>query len=407
MLRRWFDASLLMALAFGLLASRPARADVDPDADNDATHDTKVTPKGRKVVVAVMPFTSPTQWNLMGRNAQESFVTALVQTRKMRVIQATEVQRMLRRESLHWTGTMDPRLLKAAGRFLKADYMMGGKLRYTGDAYTLSVHVMNVKSLETTMAEDVDFSDAGKMRIAVRVAAKKIAGAVTGTGSGSSKADLFLNVNPRAFYDTADACIRAMGYVTNTLQFSGTVESVDEEQQTVEVKGYAGNLKEGVPLDVYSTSGIGDATKLTTVFVTKKRAGGFTARWRAQPEEGSVELGSKVTNRRHKWTVAVGKVEDEVEDNDKLVKRFRSALLEKMSEGDKFQEIEGGSTDTLAKLSNRRTRFMTFKALFKRGIDLVLEGKFYGSSGSRRAHFKIYSTLTGKVWGEPKFETSL
>ncbi len=406
MRRRWLQASLVLVLA--LAYGRAARADVDPDAggDSDASHDKAVTPKGRKVVVAVLPFTSPTQWNLMGRNAQESFVTALVQTRKMRVVQATEVQRMLRRESLHWTGTMDPRILRAAGRFLKADYMMAGKLRYTGDAYTLSIHVMNVKSLETTMAEDVDFSDAGKMRIAVRVAAKKIAGAVTGTGSGSSKADLFLNVNPRAFYDTADACIRAMGYVTNAMQFSGTVESVDEENQSVEVKGYAGNLKEGVPLDVYSTSGIGDAELVTTVFVTKKRAGGFTARWRAMPENGSIELGAKVTNRRHKWTVAVGKVEDEVEDNDKLVKRFRSALLEKMSEGSKFQEIEG-EADRLAKLSNRRTRFITFKALFKQGIDLVLEGKFYGSSGARRAHFKIYSTLTGKVWGEPKFETSL
>ena len=31
----------------------------------------------------------------------------------------------------------------------------------------------------------------------------------------------------------------------------------------------------------------------------------------------------------------------------------------------------------------------------------------HGGSGSRRAHFKIYSTMTGKLLGEPKFETSL
>jgi len=375
-----------------LTAPAVARADVEPPAG--------------KPVVAVLPFTSPTRYNLMGRNAQEAFVTQLVKTRKLRVIQATMVSRMLRRHGLHWTGTVDPRILKAAARWLKADYMMAGKLRYGGDAFVLSVHVMNVRTLETTMAEDVDFRDSRKMRVAVRVAAKKIAGSVTGTSSGSGKADLFLNVNPRAFYDTSDAGIRAMSYIVNRFRFSGTVESSDESSKTVTVKGYAGNLVQGVPLDIFSTSGIGEPTKVAVVYFTKKVAGGFEARYRMATEDG-IELGARVTNADHRWTVAVGKIEDEAEDNDKLVQRFRSALLEKMSEGTKFQQIEGGSTDWLAKLSNRRTRFMAFRKLFARGIDLVLEGKFYGSSGSRRAHFKIFSTLTGKLLGEPKFETSL
>jgi len=388
--------SVLVATGLLLLvaAPSPARADVEP-----ASH-------GKKVV-AVLPFTSPTTYNLMGRNAQSTFITTLVQTGKLRVIQATMVQRMLRRHGLHWTGTMDPRLLKAAGRWLKADYMLAGKLRWGGDAYVLSVHVMNVRTLETTFAEDVDFRDAGKMRIAVRVAAKKIAGTISGTGGSSGgKAELFLNVNPRAFYDTSDACIRALGYVVNRFRYSGTVESTDDSSKSISVKGYPGNLVKGIPLDVFSDSGIEGPKKVATTYVWEIKPGGFEARYRMTMEEG-IELGAKVSNDQHRWTVAVGKVEDEVEDNDKLVDRFRSALLEKMSEGTKFQQIEGGSTDWLAKLSNRRQRFMTFRTLFQRGIDVVLEGKFYGSSGRRRAHFKIYSTLTGKLLGEPKFETSL
>jgi TolB-like protein len=386
--------SALAALTVVLTtAASVSRADVAP-------------PPGVKPVVAVFPFTSPTAYSAMGRNAQEAFVTALVKLQKVRVVQTTEVGRMLRRVNLHWTGTIDPQLLKAAGQWLKADYMLAGKIRWGGDAYILSAHVANVKTLETTMAEDVDFSDISKMRIAVRALAKKIAGQVSGTGSSDSKSDLFLNVNPRAFYDTADACIAAMAYTLSPMKFTGTVDSVDEESKTVRVKGYAGGLKDGVPFDVYSTSGIDEPTKVTTVHLVRKIAGGFEAHYRMPPDEG-IELGAKVTNARHNWTVAVGKVEDEVEDNEKLVDGFRHALLEKMSEGSKFQQIEGGSTDTLAKLSDRRTRFMTFKQLYDRGVDLVLEGKFYGGSGSRRAHFKIYSTLTGKVWGEPKFETSL
>ena len=339
----------------------------------------------------------------MGKNEKTKVVVKL---QKVRVVQATEVGRMLRRANLHWTGTLDPQILKAAGKWLKAGYMLAGKLRWGGDAYILSAHVVNVSTLETTMAEDVDFSDISKMRIAVRVLAKKIAGQITGTGSGDSKADLFLNVNARAFYDTAEACISAMGTAISPFRFTGTVDSVDEESKTLRVKGYAGGLKEGVPLDVYSTSGVDEPTKVTTVNIVRKIAGGFEAKYRVAPDEG-IELGAKVTNHKHRWTVAVGKVVDEVEDNDKLVKRFRSALLEKISEGQKFQEIEGGSTDVLAKLSSRKTRFFTFKELYNRGVDLVLEGKFYGGSGSRRAHFTIYSTMTGKVWAEPKFETSL
>ena len=68
-----------------------------------------------KKVVAILPFSSPTTYNVMGRNAQETFVTQLVKTRKLRVIQATMVSRMLQRQGLHWTGTIDPALLKAAG----------------------------------------------------------------------------------------------------------------------------------------------------------------------------------------------------------------------------------------------------------------------------------------------------
>ena len=360
----------------------------------------------RKVVV-VLPFTSPTRYNLMGRNAQSTFITQLVKTRKVRVIQGAMVSKMMRRYHLRWAGTLEPRLIKAAGTYLKATHVLAGKLRWGGDAYILSVHVMEVKTLETTMAEDVDFRDSSKMRVAVRIAAKKIAGAISGTGSKGSRAEMFLNVSPRAFYDTSDACIRAMGYIVKRYHFSGSVQSTDEERKTVRVKGSGANLPLGAPLDIYSTSGIDGPKKLVTVHVIRKKGGGvYDAVYRVGPEDGIV-LGAKATTSKHRWIVAVGKVVDEAEDNEKLVKRFRSALLEKMSEGTQFQQIEGGSTDWLAKKSNRRRRFITYKKLYQRGIEIVLEGKFYGANGSRRAHFKIYSTFTGKLLGEPKFETSL
>lgn len=382
---------LLLVLPL-LLVTPGARADAPPSSE--------------KKVVAVLPFSSPTEYNLMGRNAQETFVTTLVNTKTLRVVQSSMVLKMLRRHGLRWAGVVDPVLLKATGRWLKADYVLAGKLRYAGDAYVLSVHVMDVQTLETTMAEDVDFRDTGKMRIAVREAAKKIAGTVSGTGDGGSRAGLFLNLDPRAFYDTSDACIRAMGHIVQRYGFHGQVDSVEDEEKTVRVKGSPAGLPPGVPLDLFSDSGIDEPERLTTVTIVRPVAGGYDAIYRTAPDDG-IDLGTRVTGEHHRWTVAVGKIEDEAEDNDKLVDRFRQALLEKMSEGEQFQQMEGGSTDALAGLSNRNQRPRTFKTLWQRGVDVVLEGKFYGDPGSRRAHFKIYSTWSGKLLGEPKFETSL
>ena len=383
-------ALLILAVA----APAPARADVTPPG------------KGKRVVV-VFPFTSPTKYSAMGRNAEAAFVTALVKTRKMRVVQSRSVRRMLRKRGLRWTGTLDPAMLKAAGRWLQADDVLAGKLRWTGDAYVLSVHVMDVKTLETTNAEDVDFRHTGKMRVAVRVAAKKIAGAISGTGADSaSKAGLFLNVNPRAFYDTSDALIRVLARVTGSHRFNGTVDETDEEKHTARIKGGPPGLPKGTPLAVFDDGGIDEPLRVATLYITREVAGGYDTVYRRAAGDG-IELGARVTHVGHRWVVAVGKVADEVEDHAELVKRYRVALLERLSQGERFVRAEGSFTDVLAGLSNRRHRARAFKKLWTRGVDVVLEGRFYGDSGSRRAHFKIYSTFTGKLLGEPKFETSL
>jgi type 1 glutamine amidotransferase len=47
------------------------------------------------------------------------------------------------------------------------------------------------------------------------------------------------------------------------------------------------------------------------------------------------------------------------------------------------------------------------KRLHELGVDFLIEGKFIGSPGSRRADFTVISTVTGEVWGRLKFETRI
>lgn len=359
-------------------------------------------------VVAIAPFSSPHRYSSLGRNAQSAFITTLVKSRKLAVIQASMVQRMLRRRGLHWTGAVDPRLLKAAKRWLKADYLLAGKLRWTGGAYTLSVHVMDVRTLATTFAEDADFRHIGKMRVAVRLLARKIAAQIAGRGASSgSDAELFLNVDARAFYDTAEICLRVMRARLGRYRFTGRVAAVDDPPKTIQVSGYgAGRLRPGMPLDVYDDEGVDGPRKVLTAYVTGARGGKLTARYRHQPDDG-IPLTARVTNVKHSFVVAVGRVVDQAEGNAKLVAKLRETLLEKMSDGTGFQQIDSSVTRWLARQVSRKRRFFAYRKLFSRGVEFVLDGKLYGSAGRRRAHFKLYSTLTGKVVSQLKFETKL
>ncbi|MCA9666241.1 MAG: hypothetical protein KC503_11660 [Myxococcales bacterium] len=380
-----------------MIAAPHARADVAPRQVSG------------KPVVAVLPFSSPSVWSSMGRNAQATFVTQLVNSGRLRVVQAGMVLRMLRRYGLRWTGVLQPSVMRAARRYLRAQYVLAGKLRHVGDAYILSVHVMDATNLQTTVAQDVDFRSYRKMRIAVRVAARRIAAKMTGGSSRGSNADMFLNVNARAFYDGANAAMRALGWRLSRYQVSGTVDSVDSGRRTVKVRGYGGRLRPGIPFNIMSSPDSLDGPKtVATAYFTRRVSGGFEVKVRGSMPEDGIALGAAVTNRKYKWAIAVGRIVDEAGSNEKLARRFRKVLLDKMSEGNtSFQQIEGNRVNRLARMSSRRRRFFAYRSLWKRGVEMVLEGKFYGSPGSRRAHFKVYSTLTGRVIDELKFETRL
>lgn len=368
-----------------------------------------------KPVIAVLPFGSPNDHNLgnMGRNAKPTFVTELVKSGKVRVVNEKMMQKAVKRFERQMTGLVDQKNAKQIGKFLNADYVLAGKLSFTGDAFTMTVHVTNVESLEIEFADDVDFRNASKFRVAVRTAAKKIVAAVTGEGRAKGKHEAFLNIDARDFYDAADACIASLSRL-GIWRYEGTVDE-ELDSKKVHVKLSHGTLNEGMPLQVFE-EGLGDNDKpIGVIYVIEPddSGRGFIAKWikekdKSKKKRGDFGLGARVSNANYKYRIAIGPIEDEAEDNTALVDAFRDKLIEKLEESDKYIAKSGGViTETVMGLGRGETKKKNLTKLHKLGVDFVVTGKFIGSPGKRRADFKVMSAMTGKVWKTFKFETRI
>lgn len=380
---------------------------------------TAIAPSARaqeKKVVAVLPFASPNDHNLgkMGDNAQPTFITELVKSKKVKVVDEKRLDDAVKRFARDMTGIMDPSKVKQIGKFLKADYVVAGSLSFTGDTFTMTVHVTNIETLELEMAEDTDFRDVEKMRVAVRTNAKKIADLISGGSSASGKHEAFLNIDARHFYDTAEACIDALKGL-DAWRYEGEIDSEDPDDKKVHVKMKFGRPKAGMPLQVFE-EGLGENdSPIGVVYVTEpdEKGAGFVAKWikekdKSKKKKGDFGLGARVSNARYKYRIAIGKLDDEAEDNVQLVEMFRDKLIEKMEESDKFlAKTESEVARAAVDLGRGSARKEKLEELHKMGVDFLLEGKFIGSPGSRRADFKVISAATGEEWGKLKFETRI
>jgi len=369
-----------------------------------------------KKTVAVLEFGSPNDHNLglMGRNAQPTFITELVKSGKVKVVDEKRAEDAIKRFERGQSGLMDPKKVKQIGKFLNADYVVAGTLSFTGDTFTMTVHVTNVETLELEMADDVDFREIDKFRVAVRTSAKKIAGLVSGEGAVKGKHEAFLNMDARHFYDTAEAMIGALNGL-GMWRYEGEIDEEDSDAKTVHVKLRTGSPRPGMPLAVFE-EGMGENDKpIGVVYVTEPddKGNGFVAKWIAEKDKskkkkGDFGLGNRVSNAKYRYRIAIGLLEDEAEDNADLVEMFRDKLMEKLDENKTFKGMGGGDILSLTNdLGKGGDREKNLEKLHKLGVDFIVEGKFIGSPGRRRADFKVISTCSGESWGTLKFETRI
>jgi TolB-like protein len=82
-------------------------------------------------VVAVVPFETPARLHGMGENAQPTFVTELVKSKKVRVVDEKRMKDAVGRFERDQSGLFDASKVKQLGRFLKADYVVVGAVSDT------------------------------------------------------------------------------------------------------------------------------------------------------------------------------------------------------------------------------------------------------------------------------------
>ena len=368
-----------------------------------------------KPVIAVLPFASPNRGNLgaMGRNAQPTFVTQFVKSGKVSVVNERVLQRAMRKARYAKRGVVSKEKAQELGKLLKADFLLSGNLSFVGDSFTMTTQLTNIKTAEIVLADDVDFRNRRKFRLAVRSSAQRMLALITGESRAEKSHEKFLNIDAKQFYDTADRCLNSLKGL-GIWRYEGEIDE-ELDGRKLHVKLRRGNPKPGMPLQVFE-EGVGTNDKpIGVVYVLEpdEMGSGFVAKWikekdKSKRKRGDFGLGSRVSNARYKYRIAVGNLIDEAEDNEALVKMFKEKLLESLEESERFIGKSSGKVeDILSDLGRGKTKKKNLKRLHKLGVDFVVQGKFIGDPGRRRAVFKVISTMTGSSWGKLKFETRI
>src|SRR5262249_30459179 len=113
------------------------------------------------------------------------------------------------------------------------------------------------------------------------------------------------------------------------------------------------------------------------------------------------------SSRKYKARIGIGTIVDEAEDNEGLVAKFRDTVSERLGDMEHMGSVDYGQVGETLLAVGGADRGKQMKELFKKGVDFVVLGKFYGRPGDRRTDFKVYNAYTGKIVTEVKIDTRL
>jgi hypothetical protein len=368
-----------------------------------------------KHTVVILPFESPRTNDAreIGTNAVEYFTVQLVEGKKVRVVERSKLDKVLKEHELNMSGFVDPSTIKKAlGKGIAADYCVMGRVSDVGDSWSLSARLVNIETAELEVAKEVTFRDLASLRVAIKSLAKQFIGEMTGEKVVASAAEGMLSTDPKHFYAAADLLT---AYLQQRLApvVDGELAEIDMDTKSVQViskRGF-GSIPLGTRLEVYRDEASGK-NKVSEIFVSKAEPGEKTiiASYLKKSQGNELQMGDLASNAKYKARVGIGKIVDEAEDNEALVNKFRQTVAERLDDMERMGSVDYealGSDLMEAYGSGGSAKEKAMKELHKKGVDFVVVGKFYGRPGDRRTDFKVYNAYTGKIAYEVKIDTRL
>ncbi|MBW1808392.1 MAG: hypothetical protein JRJ87_09375 [Deltaproteobacteria bacterium] len=329
-----------------------------------------------------------------------SLRTRIVETGAFRVVSREQLKKVLREHEMAMTGLSDPTTAKFTGQFLQADLVMATEVICHTDTVEFNILLLDVETAEFIWAKNYEMKNLKKTSRALKDIAKLLKKyAKTGKiGGDAGKTEAMMMIDSKALHDASEFIIRIVE--RSVPNASIEVKDVNTYSDTIKVKVRGRGAWPGTRFKVMR-----DDEEIGWLYLKKKGRGDVEAG--TQDEISAFEEGDTGSSEEFVPKVAIGFIEDEDLENEKMVELFKEGLIKEMSEADRLEVADDGKIDKILNRMGSKTKKKSLAKLFKKGVDLLITGRFSGESGNRRIDFEVLSTLNGKRVTKIKYDSRL
>jgi curli biogenesis system outer membrane secretion channel CsgG len=327
-----------------------------------------------------------------------SLRSKIVQTGLYRVVSREQLKKVLREHEMSMTGLSDPTNAKMLGGFLQADLVMATEVLCHPNHVEFIVNMVDVETAEIVFSKAYEMRNLKKtskaMKDIIKIMKKY---AKTGEIGDAGKSEAMMMIDSKALRDASETIISIIERSVPSVR--ATVKDVNVYAETIKVR-VRGRGWAGMKLKVMR-----DDEEIGWLYLKKKGSGELEAG--TTGEMSSFEEGDVATSEDFHPKVAVGFIEDEDEENEKMVDMFREGLLKEMSEADRIEPADDRKIEKIIDRMGSKTKKKSLVKLFKKGVDLLITGRFSGEAGNRRIDFEVLSTFDGKRVTKIKYDSRL
>lgn len=158
--KHFFFFTLLLTLPFGAFADGSAAEAVSALADKLVSRmeqDTGTT--GEPLILAVLPFQNQSEnaeKNKIGEAATELLITSLSQEETLKLVERTQIEKLLEEQRLSLSGMLDSDKAPEIGEMLNAEYLILGAVTEMGSNYFINAQITAVETSEILAAVSVE-----------------------------------------------------------------------------------------------------------------------------------------------------------------------------------------------------------------------------------------------------------